>query len=55
MGFRGINLTSLLIIFLIVLLLFGTKRLKGIGSDLGAALRNFRKGMQEDDSQKGSE
>ena len=54
MGFRGINLTSLLIIFLIVLL-FGTKRLKGIGSDLGAALRNFRKGMQEDDSQKGSE
>ena len=56
MGFRGMSVGSLLIIFLIVLILFGTKRLRSIGSDLGTALRNFRKGMQEEDTtQKGSE
>lgn len=45
----GINIGSLLLIFIIVLLLFGTKRLRGIGEDLGAALRSFRKGLQEDE------
>lgn len=49
MGFRGINLGSLLLIFLIVVILFGGKRLKEIGSDLGVALRNFRKNLQEDE------
>lgn len=46
MGFRG--LSSLLIVFLILALLFGTRRLREIGNDLGAAVRNFRKGLQED-------
>jgi sec-independent protein translocase protein TatA len=50
MGFRGMNFGSLLIIFFIVVLLFGTKRLREIGSDLGAAIKSFRKGMQEEDS-----
>lgn len=45
----GINIGSLLLIFIIVLLLFGTKRLRSIGEDLGAALRSFRKGLQEDE------
>jgi len=45
---RGISFGSLLLIFLIVLVLFGTKRLREIGDDLGAAVRNFRKGMQEE-------
>ncbi len=48
MGFRGMGLGSLILIFLIILVLFGTKRLREIGSDLGAAIKGFRKGMQED-------
>lgn len=50
MGFRGISFGSLLIVFLIVLVLFGTKRLREIGGDLGAAIRSFRKGIQEGDN-----
>lgn len=48
MGFRGISFGSLLLIFLIILVLFGTKRLKEIGADLGTAVRSFRKGLDED-------
>lgn len=48
MGFRGMGMGSLLLIFLIVLVLFGTKRLREIGGDLGAAIKGFRKSMQED-------
>ena len=47
MGLGGISVWQLLIILLIVLLLFGTKRLRNIGSDLGGAIRGFRKGMNE--------
>lgn len=49
MFFKGISFGSLLIIFLIVMVLFGTKRLREIGTDLGAALKNFKKSIQEDD------
>lgn len=45
---RGISFGSLILLFLIVVLLFGTKRIREIGNDLGAAVRNFRKGMQEE-------
>jgi sec-independent protein translocase protein TatA len=44
----GISIPSLLLILLIVVLLFGTKKLRNIGSDLGGALRSFRKATQED-------
>ncbi len=47
MGFGGISLWQLLIILLIVVLIFGTKRLKTIGSDLGGAVKGFRKAMDE--------
>lgn len=47
MGLR--NFGSLLIIFLILMMLFGTQRLRDIGGDLAAAIRNFRKAMNEDD------
>ncbi len=47
MGFGGISIGSLLLIFLIVLVLFGTKKLRSIGEDLGQAVRSFRKGLQE--------
>lgn len=46
MGFR--NISSLLIIFLILMMIFGTARLREIGNDLAAAIRSFRKAMQED-------
>ena len=44
----GISIWSLLLIFAIVLLLFGTKRLKNIGSDLGGAIKNFKKSVNND-------
>lgn len=47
MGFSGIGIWQLLIILVIVLLLFGTKRLKNIGSDLGGAIKGFKKSMDE--------
>jgi sec-independent protein translocase protein TatA len=49
MGAGGISIWQLLIILVIVLLLFGTKRLKGIGSDLGNAIKGFRSAMSESD------
>jgi len=43
----GISLWQLLIILLIVLLLFGTKKLRSIGSDLGGAVKGFRSSMHD--------
>jgi len=40
----------LLIVLLIVLLVFGTKRLRGTGRDLGEAIKGFKKGMREADA-----
>ena len=45
----GISIWQLLIVLLIVVMLFGTKRLKNIGSDLGGAVKGFRKAMESDD------
>ena len=49
MGASGISVWQLLIVLLIVVLIFGTKRIKNIGSDLGGAIKSFRKGMTEAD------
>ncbi len=46
----GIGWRELVIILVIVLLVFGTKRLKNVGSDLGDAVRGFKKGMNGDDT-----
>ena len=43
--------TELIIILIIVLLIFGAKRLKNIGSDLGGAISGFRKSMKEGESE----
>lgn len=48
MGLGGISIWQLLIILLIVMLIFGTKRLKGLGGDLGGAIKSFRKAMDSD-------
>jgi sec-independent protein translocase protein TatA len=52
MGLGGISPGSLLLILLIAALLFGTTRLRSIGEDLGAAVRSFRKGMNQKDEDK---
>lgn len=49
MGLSGISLSSLLLIFFIAVLIFGSKRLGSIGKDLGAALKGFREGMAVDE------
>lgn len=49
MGFGGISIWQLLIILAIVLLLFGTKRLRNIGTDLGSAFKGFKKSMSDED------
>lgn len=46
----GISPWQLLIVLLIVLLIFGTKKLRNIGGDLGTAIRDFRKGLSEGNS-----
>lgn len=49
MGIRSFG--SLLVLLIIVALLFGTKRLRDIGTDLAVAMKNFRKGLQDNDEQ----
>lgn len=52
MGLGGISIWQLLIILVIVVLLFGTKRLKSLGSDLGGAVKGFKNSMQDDEDEK---
>lgn len=52
MGLGGISPLSLLLILLIVVALFGTSKLKNIGSDLGGAIKNFRRAMNDEDDKK---
>lgn len=44
----GISIWQLLIILAIVIMIFGTKRLRSLGGDLGGAVKGFRKAMNED-------
>jgi sec-independent protein translocase protein TatA len=52
MGIGGISVWQLLIILAIVVMLFGTKRLRTLGSDLGSAVKGFRKSMSDEDTGK---
>ena len=47
----GIGMRELIIILLVVLLVFGAKKLRTIGADLGAAVRGFKKGMDDGDAE----
>ena len=47
MGFGGISLWQLLIVLVIIVLIFGTKKLRNAGGDLGAAVGNFKKSMKD--------
>jgi len=54
MGFSGIGPGSLILILIIVVLLFGTKRLRSMGSDLGSALKNFKKAVKDGETEEDS-
>ncbi|MEO5621974.1 MAG: Sec-independent protein translocase subunit TatA [Dokdonella sp.] len=51
----GLSIWHWLIVLVIVALVFGTKRLRNIGEDVGAAIKSFRKGMQDDGSEPASQ
>ncbi|MDC0414862.1 twin-arginine translocase TatA/TatE family subunit [Gammaproteobacteria bacterium] len=48
--FSGISPWSILLILIIVVVLFGTKKLRNVGADLGAAMKSFKKSSKEDTS-----
>ncbi|MBS1204291.1 MAG: tatE [Proteobacteria bacterium] len=47
-----ISITKLLVVAALVVLLFGTKKLRTLGGDLGAAIKGFKKAMHDDDAVK---
>jgi sec-independent protein translocase protein TatA len=51
MGFGGISIWQLLIVLAIIVLLFGTKKLRGIGTDLGSAIKGFRSSIKDEEQQ----
>ena len=55
MGFGNIGWFQILVVLLIVLLIFGTKRIRSLGSDVGGAIRELRKSVSEDDADEKSE
>lgn len=48
MGFGGISIWQLVIVLGIIILLFGTKKLRNIGGDLGSAVKGFKKAIKEE-------
>jgi sec-independent protein translocase protein TatA len=55
MGFGGIGIWQLVIILVIVVMLFGTKKIRNLGSDLGGALKGFKSAMKDEDSKEGQD
>ncbi len=47
----SISIWHWLIVLLVVVLIFGTKKLRNMGSDLGGAVKGFKEGMRTDDEQ----
>ncbi len=45
----GFSIWHWLIVLIVVVLLFGTGKLRNVGSDLGSAIRSFRKGLQDEE------
>ena len=52
MGLSGISPLSLLLILAIIIALFGSNKLKNIGADLGNAIKNFRRAMDDEQDKK---
>lgn len=55
MGISGISIWQLLIVLAIVVMLFGTKRLRTLGSDLGSMIKGFKSSMNSEDAAKAEE
>jgi len=51
MGFGGIGIWQLLIVLVIIILLFGTKKLRSLGGDLGSAIKNFKQSVNDGEEQ----
>ena len=54
MGLGGISIWQLLIILAIIVMVFGTSRLRNVGSDLGSAIKGFRNSMRKDEAESDS-
>ena len=52
MGIGGISFWQILIILVLILILFGGKKIKTMGSDLGESLKGFKKAIKDEDSTK---
>lgn len=55
MGLGGISIWQLLIILAIVVMLFGTKRLRNIGGDLGEAIKGFKNSVSDNNKDNGND
>ena len=55
MGIGGISFWQILIILVVILVLFGGKKIRTMGSDLGEGLKGFKKAIKDEDSDKESE
>lgn len=55
MGFGGISIWQLLIVLAIIILLFGTKKLRSLGGDVGSAIKNFKQSMREGELENSSD
>lgn len=51
MGLGGISFWQLAIVLVIVILIFGTKKLRNMGGDLGSAVKNFKSSMKDGDEE----
>ena len=51
MGIGGISIWQILIILLVILVLFGGKKIRNMGSDLGEGLKSFKKAIKDEDTE----
>ncbi len=51
----GLGMPELLVILVIIVLIFGTSRIASLGKGLGEGIRNFKKGIREDEDDSGDE
>ncbi len=55
MGIGGISFWQILIILVVILILFGGKKIRTMGSDLGESLKGFKKAVKDEDSNTNTE
>ena len=55
MGIGGISFWQIIIILVVILVLFGGKKIRTMGSDLGEGLKGFKKAIKDEDADKESE